>query len=373
MKPIALALALLLMLHGVPSVSVYAESSAAATLLMESGTGSVLSQENADTPLPMGSLAKLMTAYLTARAIEEGQFTTATLLTAGSNVTGIKGAIIWLEQGDTITVDELLMGLLAGNANDAAAVLAQAVSGDTETFVMDMNAAAFDLGMRSTWFTSPQGYDDPMAHSTARDLGILACAVLQYDILKPYFTTWRTFIRDETVEIVNENTFTRTLDGCLGLKAAHSEEAGQCLIAAREQGGMVCVAVVLGCQDEDERFRIAKSLLNTGFQNYHVTLPGFSEEFLTPLSVRGGTESAVLLELAAMPELTVPKGAKDLQAIMVLPEYVQAPVAKGQQVGTVYFYYEDTLLCSAPLLAAEDVAAITFSYALKKSLRFLFT
>ncbi len=363
--------ALLLCFLLVPCVS--AQDEPAASLLIEARTGTVLSSENADTPLPIGSLAKLMTALLTARAIEAGTLSPDDTLTAGDNVSSIRGAVIWLEPGDSITVGELLIGLLAGNANDAAAVLARAVSGSEDAFVMDMNAAAFDLGMRSTRFTSPQGYDNPEAFSTAADLGRLACAVLEHDVLRPALTTWRTFLRGETVEIVNENTLTRTLEGCRGMKAAHSEAAGQCLIAACERDGMVCVAVVLGCSDEDVRFSAAKALLNRGFANYRVTLPGFSEEFLTPLKVRGGTESAVLLELAALPELAVPGSAADLETVMVLPDFIRAPLTRGQAVGTVYFYCGETLLCSAPLLAADDVPEISPSFAIKKALRFLCT
>ncbi len=373
MKRIAILIACGLLCALLPALHVRAEDSAAASLLIEARTGAVLSETNADEVLPVGSLAKLMTAYLAAQAMENGGFTKETTLTAGDAVTGIQGAVIWLEAGDTISVDELLMGLLAGNANDAAAVLAVKISGSAPAFVNDMNAAAFDLGMRNTHFTSPQGYDDPMAYSTARDMGLLACAVLEYDSLTPYLTTWRTFIRNETVEIVNENTLTRTLDGCRGLKAAHSEAAGQCLTAACERDGMVCVAVVLGCEDEDERFAIAKQLLNTGFRQYKITTPGFSEEFLTPLKVRGGTESAVLLRLSSLPELAVPQSASDLETVMVLPEYMQAPLSAGQQVGTVYFYHGDTLLCSVPIQAADEVPEITFGFALRKVIRYLFT
>jgi D-alanyl-D-alanine carboxypeptidase (penicillin-binding protein 5/6) len=373
MKYPALMLVLLLVLESlVQPMPVYAENSAA-YLLMEAGTGSVLAESNADTRLPIGSLAKLMTAYLTALAIENGDLMEETLLTAGSSVTGTQGAVIWLEQGDTISVSELLLGLLVGNANDAAIVLAEAVSGDIASFVNDMNAAAFDLGMRDTRFTSPQGSDDPEAYSTARDLGILASAVLEKESLQVPLTTWRIFIREESVELVNENTLTRTLEGCRGLKAAHSETAGQCLIAAAEQDGMVCVAVVLGCEDEDERFTEAKKLLNTGFQSFTVTVPGFSEEFLMPLRVKGGTESAVLLELSGLPALAVPVGAEDLQTVLVLPSYREAPLKKGEKVGAVCFYNGKTLLCETDLLAAQDVPEITFGYAIRKMLYILFT
>ncbi len=372
MKRIILLTAMILLLQSILPFPVRAEEGVS-TLLIEAHTGTVLSESDADAVRPVGSLAKLMTAYLTAKSIGNGDLAIDTVLTAGEEVTGTKGAVIWLEAGDTITVEELLTGLLAGNANDAASVLAKRISGSIPAFVMDMNAAAFDLGMRQTRFTSPQGYDDPESHSTASDMGILARALLEYDFLRPALSTWRTFLRDENVEIVNENTLTRTFDGCLGMKAAHSEDAGQCVIAAAQQGEMVCIAVVLGCADEDERFRTAKSLLQKGFGNYKLTTPALSEEFLMPLDVRKGTGTAVLLTAAEIPMLTVPVNAAELSSVLVLPEYLEAPVRSGQEVGMVYFYNGDTLLCGVPLLTKESMEKITYEFALQKLFRMLFT
>ncbi len=371
MKVLALITALFCLLHLFP-LQTHAAAEPAACLLLEARTGTVLSGERTEEPLPIGSLAKLMTAHLAACAIEKGDLSTETVLTADDAVTGTKGAVIWLEAGDTITVDELLMGLLAGNANDAAVVLAKGISGDIPTFVDDMNAAAFDLGMRHTRFTSPQGYDDPAQYSTAADLGKLACAVLAHDVLTPYLTTWRTFIREDRVEIVNENTFTRTMEGCRGLKAAHSEASGYSLIAARELDGMVCVAIVLGCADKDERFTQAKKLLQSGFSSFHLTTPNLLEECLMPLKVKGGTASAVLPMLAGLPELTVPNTAGELETVLVTPDFLQAPFAAGDRIGMVYFYHDDTLLCEVPLLAAESVEQRSFRHCLQRLLYSLF-
>jgi len=353
---------------------VHAEENAKAILLSEASTGNVLMEENADTPLPVGSLAKLMTAYLTAKAIDAGELQLDTVLTAGESVTSMSGASIWLQAGDKATVEELLFGILTGNANDASDVLAKAISGDEKNFVMDMNATAFELGMKSTWFTSPQGFDDPDAHSTARDLSKLACAVLQCDILSPYMTTWRIIIREDSTpaDLVNENTFTRTMEHCKGLKACHSPECGQCVIASAEQNGLTCIAIVLGCDDEDERFAIAKRLLRNGFSNYKVTVPAFSEEFLQPLTIKGGTENAVLLEVSELPALAV-SGEEQLETVIVLPEFMQAPVKKGFPVGMVYFYHEKTLLCEVPLLTADAVGKMTFSHAWGKVCKYLFS
>ncbi|MBR3630873.1 MAG: D-alanyl-D-alanine carboxypeptidase [Oscillospiraceae bacterium] len=372
MKTIRFFAVFLFMSLLLPALPVQAEGAQAAVLI-EASTGCILSETNADTVLPVGSLAKLMTALLAGRALESGALKPETRLTAGESVRTVQGAVIWLEPGDTATAEELLLGLLVGNANDAAAVLAERISGSSEHFVMDMNAAAFDLGMRDTHFTSPQGYDDPAAFSTARDMGKLACAVLHCKPLRPYLSVWRTVIREAQTpaELVNENTLTRTYEGCCGLKAAHSPDAGYCVIAAAGRSGMVCAAVVLGCGEKDECFSLCKKMLGSAFSGYQLIMPGFAEEFLMPMRIEGGTENAVLLETRQVPLLAVPKGAQP-EAVIVLPSFCTAPIRKGTPLGRVCFYDGSTLLCETPLLAADDVPEMSWDYALRTAWRAFF-
>ncbi len=371
-KQLCIILSLLCLMQLFPVLPVHAEEKEIAFILMEANTGCILKQEYAEEKRPVGSLAKLMTAYLTAKAIEQQQFSPDTVVTAGESVTGMKGAVIWLKAGDSITVRELLLGLLTGNANDAAAVLADKISGSADKFVLDMNAAAFDLGMKSTRFTTPQGFDDPQACSTAKDIALLCQAVLACPVLEESLSTWRILILNQTVELVNENTLTRTFRNCKGLKASHSPEAGYCLAAAAESGNMTCIAVVLNAPDEDSRFLLAKKLFNTGFAQYQITLPAFAEEFLRPLKIQNGTEASVLLELSSLPALTIPSGTQ-IQAVMVLPDFVRAPVKYHQQVGRICFYQDKTLLCECALLSSEEIPEITICSAGKKILHFLFS
>ncbi len=371
MKQIAIFLCMIIFMQMMP-LQVHAEEREIAYVLIEAETGCILKSEYAEEKRPVGSLAKLMTAYLTAQAIEKQEISPDTVMTAGESVSGMKGAVIWLKPGDSITIRELLLGLLTGNANDAAAVLADRISGSADKFVMDMNAAAFDLGMKSTRFTSPQGFDDAQAYSTANDMARLCCAVLKCPELQECLSTWRTFILNDTVELVNENSLTRTMQNSRGLKASHSPESGYSIAAAAESEGMVCTAIVLNAPDEDTRLTLTKKLLNAGFSQYQVTLPAFAEEFLRPLKIRGGTEASVLLELSSLPALTVSSGAQ-IQAVMVLPDYVQAPVRYHQKVGTVYFYQDKTLLCECGLLASEAIPEMTMHSAFRRVLHFLFS
>lgn len=331
------------------------EIPAAAYALMEAETGTLLLESHSGDRQPCGAMAKLMTAYLAAEQLEQGNWTADTVLTATDAVTGTKGAVIWLTAGEEMTVGDLLKGLIVGNANDAAIVLAAAVSGDAETFVMDMNARAFDLGMRDTWFTNPCGNSDDGAYTTAADLARLCCALAKQECLREYFRTWRDFLRGDATELVNENTFARTDETSIGFKACHSEKEGFRIAAGAERSQMQCVAVVLGCDDTDSRFTLAKQLLRKGFSGWKVVQPGFSGEFLYPVQVRGGVERAVLAEPGKLKGLAIPRSCGELETVMVLPQYVQAPVRKGQKLGQAAFYQGDTLLYETEVEAADAV------------------
>lgn len=359
----ALVTVLALVLLYLPEPGAAAGKPCRAYVLLEARTGQLLLEKNSSESLPMGTMAKLMTMLLTAEALESGALSENTAVTASPAANAQKGASIWLMPGEKMTVGDLLRGMIIGNANDAAVALAEAVSGTEEQFVMDMNARGFELGLRSTVFTCASGLSEEGQVTTAADLGRLCCKLTEYPVLTPYMTTWRTFLRGEQTELVNENALVRSYDGLLGMKAGHGERTGYTLAAAAQRGDGIYVAVVLGCQEDADRFSIAKTLLSKGFGSYQVTTPAFSGEFLKPLQVLHGTDTAVEVEAQGLTGITVPKGNAGLQTVLVLPEYVEAPVSKGQQLGTAAFYQGDIYLYEVPLTAASSVPRLTFSRA----------
>lgn len=338
---------------------------AQAYVLMEQESGTVLAEEQADVPLSMGMMAKLMTVLLAAEQLESGAWTLETVLTASDVVNTCEGATVWLTAGETMTVSDLLKAVIIGNANDAAAVLAEGVSGSVPAFVMEMNARAFDLGMHQTIFTNPQGYDDEKQCTTARDLAKLCQRLAKYETLQPYFQTWRDFLRGEATELVNENTFSRTYEGHIGFKASHTEQSGWCLAEGATRNGMTCIAVVLN-GTEDQRFADVKQLLKAGFSQYRVMQPLFSDEFLKPLTVKGGVSTAVRFTADDVHGVVVPKAEPDLTAVLQLPSYIEAPVQKGRKIGSVAFYNGDTMLYETAFVTTEPVEAMTFSRAFAK-------
>jgi len=335
------------------------------TALLEAQTGMLLRGEQSDKIVPAGSQTKLMTVLLTAETVAAGRLTPETEVSVPPSAEGMSGATVWLRAGEHMNVTDLLKAVIIGNANDAALTLACAVSGSEAEFVRDMNGEAFSLGMRSTRFTDCTGIS-PENITTAYELGLLSRALLSHAWLLPVFSTWRDFLRGDATELVNENRLTRTFEGILGMKAGHGDASGYTLTAAAEQSGMRCIAVVLGCEDPDERFSVGKRLLAAGFSEYTVTTPDFSAEFLRPVTVRRGITAAVIAETAALHAAAVPKDT-EFSCIVCLPRYLEAPVRQGDLLGEAAFYCGDTLLYEAPLTAAEDVPRRT----LKETLRML--
>lgn len=343
-----------------------------ASVLTEASTGTVICSENGDLKMQQGSLCKLMTILLTAEEIDDGKLLIDEKLTASANANSQQGAVIWLMQGESISVDELLKAVIIGNANDASVVLAEHIAGSEEEFVNMMNARAFELGMRNTVYKNCTGPDVSGQYSTAEDTAILAAELLKHDFLQKYFTTWIDNVRGGQTELVNENKLVRTYDGITGMKAGRSLESGFSLVLTAKRDESAFISVVMGCEDKDERFNIAKSLMAAGFSSYKVTTPAFEDEFLRPVDVHGGKETSVMLKAENLSELVVGKSAGELSTAVLIPNYIDAPVEKGQMVGKVGFYSGDTLLYETNLVACKKIEKNDFSNSIKKIMSILY-
>ncbi len=336
-------------------------------VLMEARTRTVLQQQRPGDKTNAGYLTKLMTLLLIAQDMEEGRYSADTVVTASSSVEGTKGSVIWLRPGDKITVGELIEAAAVGNANDAVTVLAENSEETVGEFTKRMNAQAFTLGLRDTSFYSPYGYEEDGNVTTAYDTAVICAELSGHEIILPYFGIWHDHIREGTVELVNENTLARTFDQHIGFKAAHSEQSGYCAAeAGRSESGDVFIAVVSGCKDSESSLRMAKDLVTEGFRGYRITSSLFPDEMLRPVSVRGGTEQSVMITLASQNDIAVPKGMKKLTTVTVLPEYLDAPLEKGQKIGTAAFYNGDTLLYESSIIVKNDVDKLSFRYVFKE-------
>lgn len=340
-----------------------------AHILIEARTGAVLDEYNSDLQLNVGYMTKLMALLLIAEDIENGKYTTSTVITASQAVAGTDGAVVWIEPNENITVDELLKAVIVGNANDAMTVLAEYSEQSVDNFVMRMNSEAFDLGLYSTAFYSPYGYYDEREHTTAHDLAIVCAKLSAYDALEPYFQIWRDFVRNGKAELVNENTLSRTYEPHIGFKASHSEKSGYCIAeGGRNTEGTTYISVVLGAENDDISLKKAKKLINRGFSGFHMTATMFPDEMLMPVKVKNGVEVAVEIQITNQSNLVVPKNVTELNTIVMIPDFLTAPVKKGQAIGVAGFYSGDTLVCETDIITKDNVDALSFAYSFRKIL-----
>lgn len=345
-------------------------------ILIEASGGAVIESVNEDVPVPVGTMAKLMTVLLAAEKVEAGELSLDDKLKTSSYANSMQGAQIWLMPGEEITVDELFKGVIIGNANDASVVLAENVSGSEENFVKLMNQRAKELGMSNTVFTNCNGYyDDEKQVSTAADIAKLCAKLSEYDFLKRYFTCWRDFVRCKAAELVNANELVKSYKGIVGFKAGYTENSGYCIAAGAERDGVTYISVVLGCTGKELNFTEAKRLMNSGFSGYTVFVPELPKDIPVEITVKGGMSAKVPVEYGKVRKVVLPNGAAgSLTSKVIVPNYVYAPVEKGSKVGEIHFIRNDKVIFTVDMFASESAEKMTVlnavSILLKKLLTF---
>ena len=254
-----------------------------------------------------------------------------------------------------MTVDELLKCVVIASANDAAAALAEAVSGSLESFVSDMNRRAAELGMSHSHFENTNGLDDTTTtHLTsARDIAIMSKELLKHEKIFDYTTIWMDTVRNGAFGLTNTNRLIRFYNGANGLKTGSTSKAGFCISATAKRDGMQLIAVVMGSPTRDERNATAAKLLDYGFAHYEVyNTPSLTQE---TLPVLGGKKDSVLLDCTPQ-SFVLEKGQdKKVEILTELPENLKAPVEKGQILGKIVYKLDGTELGSKEICAKESV------------------
>ena len=361
---ISVLLAGLLLLGLVPAVHAAGPDIAApSAILMDAATGTVLFEKNAHEKLAPASVTKVMTLLLVMEALESGRISWGDTVTASDHAAGKGGSQVYLEPGEQMSMDEMLKSVVVSSANDCATALAEHIAGSEAAFVEMMNARAAELKLTDTHFVNCTGLDDePSAaeHLTsAHDIAVMSRELLKHDDIRKYTTIWMDTVRDGKFGLSNTNKLVRFYEGTTGLKTGYTSAAGHCLSASAKRDGIELIAVVLHCASSTDRFQSAKALLDYGFANYALV----SAETPAPLAaipVRLGTAEAVapVLPQSAPILLDTAVQAQVSKAVTLEPE-LTAPVAAGQQVGTMTVTAGDKTLAVIPIVASETVDRLT--------------
>ncbi|HJB59901.1 MAG TPA: D-alanyl-D-alanine carboxypeptidase [Candidatus Faecalibacterium faecipullorum] len=339
-----------------------------AAILVDQATGTVLYEKNADQPMPIASITKVMTLLLTFEAVHAGKFSLSSPVPVSAHAAGMGGSQIWLEPGEQFTLDEMLRAICVSSANDAAVAVAELVGGSEGAFVALMNAKAAQLGMSGTTFKNACGLDTEGHLSTARDVAVMSRAILtECPEVLHYSGIWTDTLRGGETMLVNTNKLLRRYDGITGLKTGTTGGAGVCISASASRDGLDLIAVVLGSNSSAERFEAATALLDYGFASYEAApLPDLSQRPLR-LAVDGGAAADVPLDYSALPgRLLVPRGgAEGLAAAVELPGSCSAPLKMGEEVGAVTVTSGGQTVGRWPVRAAADAPRMDFAAALR--------
>ena len=334
---------------------------AKSVVLMEPHTGKVLYAKQENEKLAPASITKIMSLLLVMEAIENEKLELDSEVSTSEHAASMGGSQIWLEVGETMTVDELLSASVIASANDATVALAEAVAGSEEAFVNQMNARAAELGMKNTTFQNACGLDADGHMTTGLDVAIMASALITHALIKKYSTDWMDALRGGQSELVNTNKLVRYYKGATGLKTGTTSKAGCCVAATAERDGMELVAVVMGGENSNERFAGAKKLLDHGFANWSFTTLSADLSEIDPIPVKRGMAPKITVETTGTIDLLMEKGkADEITQIVTLPEQLEAPVLTGDAVGTVRFMLGETEVGEVPLRSANTVERVTF-------------
>lgn len=341
-------------------------------LLMEKETGAVLYEQGAQERCEPASVTKIMTMLLVMEAVESGRITMEDTVTASAHACSMGGSQIYLEEGERMTVRELLKSVAVASANDAAVALGEHISGSEEAFVALMNERAVRLGMENTTFLNCTGLPAAGHLTTAWDIALMSRELLRHPAIREFTTIWMDEVRDGQFQLANTNKLIRFYEGATGLKTGFTDSALFCLSATAERDGMELIAVVLRAQTSEKRFETAKALLTFGFANYTL-LDVYPDCVLPPVDVELGRSAAVQPVLAGGGRILVDKADLDKVSTSIrLADSVEAPVEKGQTLGAMTVYLDGVEQQVIPIVAGDEVPRLSFGGVFSGLLKRLF-
>ncbi|MBS6713379.1 MAG: D-alanyl-D-alanine carboxypeptidase [Ruminococcus sp.] len=347
-------------------------------VLMEAQTGTVIYQKDSDTRRSPASITKIMTLILIFDALEKGNLKLDDIVTTSAYAKSMGGSQVFLEEGETQTVETLIKCIVIASGNDASVAMAEHICGSEQEFVRHMNERATELGMKNTHFEDCCGLTDSSNHyTTARDIAIMSRELItKYPKILEYSSIWMENITHVTKQgtkefgLTNTNKLLRSYDGCVGLKTGSTSLAKYCLSAVAKRNKIILIAVVMAAPDYKVRFKDAASMLNYGFSRCSL----YIDEKMQPLPevpVKKGKEKSVPLVYEKQFQYlntdgeTIGKVEKKLR----IHREVKAPLKKGSQAGEMIYSADGKELGRVRILYARTIGQATYLDCVKELLK----
>ncbi len=325
-------------------------------MVQDFNSGHVIASQNAKMRVEPASLTKIMTAYLSFKALKNGHLQLSQTLPVSEKAWKVEGSKMFIEPNKPVTVDELLYGMIVVSGNDASIALAEGIASSEEFFADMMNKEAQRLGMKNTHYVNATGLPDPQHYTTAEDLAKLANALIR-DFPEEYKRLYS--VKEYLYNNIKQPNRNRLLwldPNVDGMKTGHTESAGYCLISSAKRDNTRRISVVLGAPNDAARATESQKLLNYSFQFFDSTQVYKKGQPVNSLKVWKGSENVLSSTVADDVYLTLPKGAyANVKAVISSTQPLIAPIKKGQVVGTVKFMLDGKVIGQHTLVAAKTV------------------
>ena len=333
-------------------------------VLMEPETGTVILEKDKDVPRSPASVTKVMTLLLIFEEIEKGNLKLDDTVTTSAHAKSMGGSQVFLEEGETQTVETMIKCIVIASGNDASVAMAEHIAGSEPEFVNAMNKKAQALGMKNTHFVDCCGLTDSDDHyTTAYDIALMSRELIRkYPEILNYSSVWMDTITHNTRQgskefgLSNTNRLIRTYEGCVGLKTGSTSKAKFCVSAVAKRKGITLIAVVMAAPDSRTRVKDASMLFDYGFAKCSLYTDENPGKLPDVKVIKGIKEKTTLTFGKTFRCLSTDGTTFDkIKKKLILPNEVKAPVKKGQKAGELVYYQENRELGRIPVIYAENV------------------
>ncbi|MBE6082058.1 MAG: D-alanyl-D-alanine carboxypeptidase [Tissierellaceae bacterium] len=352
---------------------------AKSSILIDYHTGEIIYEKNAHEKLPPASVTKIMTLLLTMEAIDKGKIGLKDEVIISTNASKMGGSQIYLEEGESQTVEDLIRAICLRSANDASVALAEYIAGSEELFVKAMNERSKELKMNDTNFENSTGLPHQSHYTSAYDIALMSKELMKHAKIQEWLTIYMSDMKvgkkkDIVQSLVNTNRLIKDYQGANGIKTGSTSDAKYCLSASAKRGNLQLIAVIMGAETSKVRFEESKKLLDYGFANYDSVVIGKKGDIIGKVPINKGDKTHLEVVLKDDSYILIPKGSSGkAEKEIILPEVLNAPIEKGKEVGELILKIDGKSVDRVKLIAKETVDKAGFVNMFKKVVKGLLT
>ena len=342
-------------------------------ILIEADSGKIIFEKNKDERVSIASMTKMVAQIVILEEIEKGHIKWTDMVTVSKNASGMGGSQIYLEEGEKISIEDLMKGISVASGNDATVAMAEVISGTEEKFVAKMNAKVKELGLKNTHFTNCTGLDTDEHYSSSYDMAMIARElVVNHPEILRFSSIYEDYLRENTKNkfwLVNTNKLINFYDGADGLKTGHTDAAGYCLAATAKRNDLRLIAIVLGEKESKVRNAETISLLDYGFNNVKTKRLLNKGKIVDKVSISKSSKNIINIKLKDNLNVVENAGVnnKKYKFDVKLNER-DLPIKRNTSVGKIEVLYKNKVVSRGDLVVSEDIEKLNFIELLRESL-----